>query len=80
MKIEKGKFYSIDYKIKNDIYTGYMGSGECIEAYENGTSGDFKLPDGRVGHFYDEDIVWEIGNYELVGEPKQVGRSELPID
>ena len=76
MKIEKGKFYSIHSKTKNDIYTGYMGSGECIEAYENGASGDFKLPDGRVGHFYNEDIVCEMGNYELVGEAKQVGRSK----
>jgi hypothetical protein len=76
MKIEKGKFYSIHYKTQNDIYTGYMGSGECIEAYENGTSGDFKLPDGRVGYFHNEDIVCEMGSYTLVGEPKRVGRNK----
>ena len=77
MKIEKGKFYSINYKAPKGTYTGsYTGSGECVEAYENGTSGDFKLPDGQVGHFYSVDIVCEMKPHSLVGEPKQLGRNK----
>ena len=71
MKIEKGKFYSIHYKGKYP----YMGTGECIGAYENGTEGRFKCPDGQIGYFYREDILCEINAYNLVGEPKQVGRT-----
>ena len=53
MKIEKGKFYSIHYKGKYP----YTGTGECIEAFENGTEGQFKCPDGQIGYFYREDIL-----------------------
>ena len=66
MKIEKGKFYSINYKGKHP----YMGTGECIEVDENGTEGRFMCPDGQIGYFYSEDILFEIKPQSLVNNPK----------
>jgi hypothetical protein len=73
MKIEKGKFYSIHYKA---ALGSCMGSGECIEAWENGLEGRFKLPDGNTAIFYSQDIVCEMNPYKLEGTPKVVGRTE----
>lgn len=61
MKLEKGKFYLIEYQANPNEYTGsYSGIGECLESHFNGKEGSFKLADGSVGYFFLEDILKEV--------------------